>query len=99
MMDFEQYKEIGRKVREEEQNRKELEKQWHNDYLRSIGVDPDKQQHIQPQIDSIYSLENGGATILWLIVAIGAFIFKGGWIISIIATVIWFNHITRHWEV
>lgn len=42
------------------------------------------------------SLENDEATILWIVVMIIAAIFKGGWIIWIIATIIWRRYITRH---
>lgn len=42
------------------------------------------------------SLENSEATIIWLIVMAVATIFKGNWIIWIIATIIWRKYITRH---
>ena len=42
------------------------------------------------------SLENSEATILWIIVMIVAAIFKGNWIIWIVATIIWRKYITRH---
>lgn len=42
------------------------------------------------------SLENDEATILWVIVMAVATIFKGNWIIWIIATIIWRRYITRH---
>lgn len=42
------------------------------------------------------SLENSEATIVWIIVMAVATIFKGNWIIWIIATIIWRKYITRH---
>lgn len=96
VLSFEQYQEIGRKVREAEEERRESEKKWHNDYLRSIGVDPDKQKHIQPKVDSIYSLENGSATALYIIVMVASLIFNQFWIIWLAATIIYFKFITRH---
>jgi hypothetical protein len=42
------------------------------------------------------SLENSEATIIWIIVMAIATIFKGNWIIWIIATIIWLRYITRH---
>lgn len=42
------------------------------------------------------SLENSEATILWIVVMAIATIFKGNWIIWIIATIIWRRYITRH---
>lgn len=42
------------------------------------------------------SLENNEATMLWVIVMIIGTIFKGNWIIWIIATIIWRKYVTRH---
>ncbi len=46
--------------------------------------------------DSVNSLENFEATILWLIVMGVGTIFNDRWIIWIIATVIWLSHICRY---
>ena len=42
------------------------------------------------------SLENDEATIIWIVVMAIGTIFKGNWIIWIIATIIWRRYITRH---
>ena len=42
------------------------------------------------------SLENSEATIIWIVVMAVATIFKGNWVIWIIATIIWRKYITRH---
>ena len=42
------------------------------------------------------SLENSEATIVWIIVMVVGAIFKGNWIIWIVATIIWWRYITRH---
>ena len=42
------------------------------------------------------SLENSEATILWVIVMLVGSIFKGNWMIWIVATFIWWRYITRH---
>lgn len=42
------------------------------------------------------SLENDEATIIWIVVMAVATIFKGNWLIWIIATIIWRRYITRH---
>ena len=42
------------------------------------------------------SLENVEATILWIVVMAVATIFKGNWLIWIVATIIWVRYITRH---
>jgi hypothetical protein len=42
------------------------------------------------------SLDNSEATIVWIVVMVIGAIFKGNWIIWIIATIIWRKYITRH---
>lgn len=42
------------------------------------------------------SLENDEVTILWIVVMAIATIFKGNWLIWIIATIIWRRYIARH---
>lgn len=51
------------------------------------------------QFDSIYAIGNGTATILWIAVMVFGAIFHDRWWIWIFATIIWFNYITRHWDV
>lgn len=62
------------------------------------------EQELKPQslqnpfenCDHPNSLENSEATIIWIVVMAVATIFKGNWIIWIIATIIWRRYITRH---
>ena len=42
------------------------------------------------------SLENDEATIIWVVIMVVGAIFKGNWIIWIVATIIWRKYITRH---
>lgn len=98
-MNFEQYQEIGRKIKEEKKSLNNNAEKNRKEELKKQGIDLDVYNNIAPQYDWPYSLENGEATVLWLIIAIGAFIFNDGWMISIIATIIWFNYITRHMNV
>ena len=42
------------------------------------------------------SLENSEATIIWIVVMAVGTIFKGNWIVWIVATAIWWRYITRH---
>jgi hypothetical protein len=62
----------------------------------------EKQEQTQKQTDFFEncdhpnSLENDEATILWIVVMAIATIFKGNWLIWIVATIIWRRYITRH---
>ena len=44
------------------------------------------------------TLTNFEATVLYLVVMFGGSIFNDRWLIWITATILWFNHITRHWR-
>lgn len=85
-----------------EEREKEL-----NDFLAEVkkkDEEREKKKTMQAQrvqnnpfenCDHPNSLENSEATIIWIVVmAVGA-IFKGNWIIWIVATIIWRRYITR----
>lgn len=79
-----------------------------NDFLEEIKKKDERQaqekasqrQNVQENFfencDHPNSLENDEATILWIVVMAVATIFKGNWLIWIIATIIWRRYITRH---
>lgn len=54
------------------------------------------QENFFENCDHPNSLEDSEATILWLVVMAVGTIFKGNWIIWIVATIIWLRYITRH---
>ena len=86
-----------------EEREKEL-----NDFIAKIKKrDEEKEREKTPRVqmtqvnpfencDHPNSLENSEATIVWLVVMVIGTIFKGNWIIWIIATIIWRRYITRH---
>ncbi len=41
------------------------------------------------------TMDNAPATILWLIAMGVSILFKGGWVLCILETIIWYKHITR----
>lgn len=50
----------------------------------------------KPTYDHPNTMENSTATVLWIAVMVVGSIFKGNWVIWIIATVIWAKFMTRH---
>lgn len=71
--------------------------------LRKQGIEPtfdeDGNSLIPPKketFDHPNTMENGTATFFWIVVMLVGSIFKGNWIIWIIATVVWARFITRH---
>lgn len=72
----------------EETRRKELEKK---------GIKPFDMNTVPPKrCDHPNTMEDSTATVLWIIVMLVGSIFKGNWIIWIVATVIWAKFITRY---
>ena len=61
-------------------------------YARSL----EGAKHSYIYSENPHSLDEGEATVTWLIVMAIATIFKGNWIIWIIATAIYINYLCRH---
>lgn len=99
-LSFEDHMKIAKDVREFKKEWDKKQEQTRIEELKKMGIQPkgthSNQENFHGDCDHPNTLENGSATVLWLIVAIGALIFKGGWVLSIIATFVWFNFITRH---
>lgn len=72
------------KKRDEEKGRKEVTQKQKNT------------ENPFANCDHPNSLENDEATIIWIVVMAIGTIFKGNWIIWIVATIIWRRYITRH---
>ena len=80
----------------------------HNEHIKKMNekwdeIDNRKQAQRQPSQNNPFencdhpnSLENDEATIIWIVVMAVGTIFKGNWIIWIVATIIWRRYITRH---
>lgn len=79
-----------------------------NDFLEGIkkrdeAIKKEKELQKQKSSESPFencdhpnSLENDEATLLWIVVMAIATIFKGNWVIWIVATIVWRKYITRH---
>ena len=69
---------------------------WETKKKAKQELNPQSSQNPFENYDHPNSLENDEATIIWIVVMAVATIFKGNWIIWIIATIIWRKYITRH---
>lgn len=80
------------------------EKEFHERYykerlkdLEAKGIKPFDESKIPPErCDSPYTMEDSTATFLWIVVMVIGSIFKGNWIIWIIATIVWRKFVTRY---
>lgn len=90
------YTEKSKKEREE--FKKKLEESRFKE-LEARGIKPfDKSQVPKKYCDHPNTMENSTATFFYIIAMLVGSIFKGNWVIWIIATVIWAKFITRHDE-
>lgn len=85
----EEFQKHLRRLRIEEIRAKGLEPLFDED---GNSLVPEK----KPTYDHPNTMENSTATILWVVVMVVGSIFKGNWVIWIVATVIWAKFITRH---
>lgn len=84
--------------READEYIKAINDKWDKFHTEEQKKNPPKQsaEKMFRNYDHPNSLENDEATILWIVVMAVATIFKGNWLIWIIATIIWRRYITRH---
>lgn len=97
MPTMEEMREYTEKYKKE---REEFNKRLEESRLRELekkGIKPfDESQAPKQYCDHPNTMENGTATFFYIIVMLVGSIFKGNWVIWIIATVIWAKFITRH---
>ena len=55
-----------------------------------------KNDNFHGQCDHPNTMENSTATFLWVVVMVVSILFKGGWILCVLETIIWWKFITRH---
>lgn len=98
MKEYHRDKALTSEEREKELNDflKEVKKRDEVQELAKEKQEQRIQENFFDNCDHPNSLENDEATALWLVVMAVATIFKGNWIIWIIATIIWRRYITRH---
>lgn len=82
--------------REFEEQEKKRRDEWLDECKKNGIGPPDPKTYPKQRCDSPYTIEDSTATVLWLVVMAVGSIFKGNWIIWIIATVIWWKFITRY---
>jgi hypothetical protein len=95
---WEEFRESFERIdREQEEAKQRRHEEWEKEYVKNGGVLPEKQEpKFHGNCDSPYTMENGTATFFWLVVMAVGSIFKGNWVIWIIATIVWWKFITRH---
>ena len=102
MLSLKEYQEMGKKLREEKEALNKKLDEVRRQELKKQGIiieeKKDKERKFHGDCDSPYTMENSTATILYIITMVGGSIFTDRILIWIFATIIWFNHISRHWK-
>lgn len=94
MEEMEEWRKQWKKEREEREKEYEeiRRKEWEKKGIKPIDRGP-----IPPKrCDHPNTMEDSTATFLWAAVMLVGSIFKGNWVIWIIATVVWAKFITRY---
>ena len=87
------FDEVDKKFKEKEEKR---EQERLKDLAEMGVVPPDADAYPRKYHDHPNTMENSTATFFYIVVMLIGSIFKGNWIIWIIATVVWAKFITRH---
>lgn len=82
--------------KEREEFEKELDEMRRKEWEEK-GIKPFDMSTVPPErCDHPNTMEDSTATVLWIVVMLVGSIFKGNWVIWIIATVVWAKFITRY---
>ena len=95
------YRDIARYQKEAKEEQKKLERESHRKWLEEQGLkfidsSEDSKKNFHGECDHPNTMENGPATLLYIIVMIGGAIFVDRLLIWIVSTIIYFKFITRH---
>ena len=75
---------------------KEMNAEWESYKQKNESSKPQSSQNPFENCDHPNSLENSEATIVWIVAMGASILFKGGWALCILETIIWWKYITRH---
>ena len=95
---WEEFRESFEKIKREQEEADQIRhEEWEKEFVQRGGTLPEKHEDkFHGDCDSPYTMENGTATLFWIVIMAVGSIFKNNWIIWIVATIIWWKFITRH---
>jgi hypothetical protein len=97
MPSYEEMRKIFDKVEAERKEREERRYQERLKDLEKKGLKPfDVSRVPRERCDHPNTMENSTATLIWIVSMIVSMLFKGGWVLCIIETIIWLKFITRY---
>ncbi len=95
-----------KKFHEEQEELKKYYNEIRREELRKQGItmiepsdqgltEEEKHKKMLSEIDKPGTMSNGSATLLWIVAMIVSLLFKGGWMLCVLETIIWWKFITR----
>ena len=97
MLSYEERSKIIEDVKKQHEDEKRKRVEARLDECKKNGIfPPDPKTYPEQRCDHPNTMEDGTATVLWIVVMLIGSIFKCNWAIWIIATVIWAKFITRY---
>lgn len=103
MPSYEEISAIFDKVDKEIKERHEQEeREWQKEIerRRTNGekiIGPSSGPAPKQRCDHPNTPEDSTATIMWIVAMVISLLFKGGWVLCIVETIIWFKFISRYW--
>lgn len=87
------FEEVDKKFEEREKKYAEMRRQE----MERRGITPfESRGSDKPHFDHPNTMENSTATFFWVVAMVVGALFKGGWLIWTVVTLIWIKFITRH---
>jgi hypothetical protein len=97
MPTYEEMRELRQKREREREEFNKKREEMRIKELEAKGIKPFDISQVPPQrCDHPNTMEDSTATILWVVVMIISLLFKGGWALCILETIIWIKFITRY---
>ena len=97
MPSYEEMRKFLDKIGEEAKERDKRRDEERLKRLKDMGLKPFDESQIPPKrCDHPNTIEDGTATVFWIVGIIISLLFKGGWVLCIIETVAWWKFITRY---
>lgn len=97
------WEDIAKEMKKHKQEKEEFEKHLEKlrlEYLKERGIQQVNQnknnKNFFGNCDSPSTMENGTATLFWIVAMVVSLLFKGGWALCILETIAWWKFITRH---
>lgn len=97
MPSYAEMQEINRKIDMEYKAMEERRYQEQLEKIEQMGLKPfDPSEIPLERCDHPNTMEDSTATLLWIVAMIISILFKGGWVLCIIETVVWWKFVTRY---